>query len=117
MTRRPEQATSLPEPRADVESVEALKIIASLPSVRKVDVEKLLATQLENRYKMELRAWRYRIGCLVSGLGVFAFLAWFAVELSEAEQYLEAVGVVGFGGLPMVALFVTGEVVSRKMMK
>jgi len=49
----------------------------------------------------------------VAGLGAFAFLAWFAVRLADRGAELEAVGVIGFG-LPMVVLFVTGQVMSRR---
>lgn len=94
-----------------------LEVIAGLCGKQKVDVEKLFEKQLDHRHAMEIRAWYYRLISLVAGLGVFAFLAWFAVRLADRGSALEAVGVVGLGGLPMVALFVTGEVVSRRMLK
>lgn len=95
----------------------ALQIIASLRGKRSVDVERLFEAHLKHRHEMDVRAWRYRLISLVAGLGVFAFLAWFAVRLADQGNALEAVGLVGIGGVPIVALFVTGEVVSRRMLK
>lgn len=97
--------------------VTELEVIAGLSGKQKVDVERLFEKQLNHRHSMEVRAWHYRLISLGAGLSVFAFLAWFAVRLADQGNAAEAVGVVGFGGLPMVALFVTGEVVSRRMLK
>ena len=97
--------------------VTELEVIAGLGGKQKVDVERLFEKQLDHRHRMEIRAWYYRLISLGAGLAVFAFLAWFAARLADQGDVLEAVGVVGFGGLPMVALFVTGEVVSRRMLR
>lgn len=113
----PEQATRVPPPGADLPSVADLQVIAGLQCGKDIDVERLFDKQLDHRHAMDRRAWRYRLACLGSGLAVFAFLGWFAVRLAGQGATLEAVGIVGFGGLPMVALFVTGEVVSRRMLK
>lgn len=102
---------------ASRDPVTELQVIASLNGKQKIDVERLFDKHLDHRHQMDVRAWRYRLISLVAGLGVFAFLAWFAVQLADQGNPVEAVGVVGFGGLPMVALFVTGEVVSKRMLK
>ncbi|WP_030443544.1 hypothetical protein [Actinoplanes subtropicus] len=91
-----------------------LEFIVSIDEKHNVDIGQILREQLAHRRKMELRAWWYRLICLATGLSAFAFLAWFAVHLSDKGAYLEAVGVVGVGGLPMVALFVTGEVIKGR---
>ena len=94
-----------------------LEVIASLCNKKGMDGKRLADKMLEHRQAMDVRAWHYRLISLAAGLGVFGFLSWFAVRLADQGNTFEAVGVVGFGGLPMVALFVTGEVVSRRMLK
>lgn len=103
------------EQPAKTTAVPELETLVQLSGNRKVDIERLFEKQLDHRHAMELKAWRYRNVSLASGLGVFAFLAWFAVRLADRGSELEAVGVIGFGGLPMVALFVTGQVISRRI--
>lgn len=108
----PETTSQSSSPAVEVPELE---LLVRLNGNRQMDVERLFEKQLDHRHAMDVKAWRYRVASLVAGLSVFAFLAWFAVRLADQGASVEAVGVIGFGGLPMVALFVTGQVVSRRI--